>query len=142
MLDASINVSMEPFRAFVGDQLSPAQRPSGYAMQSFFIGVGAVVASILPWLLTQAGVSNHADAALGSGAIPDTVRYAFYLGAVVLFVAMGWTVLRSREYPPEALRSFADAEPPVTQPTTPTHDASAQSGGAVDARRALPDRCS
>jgi maltose/moltooligosaccharide transporter len=109
---------MEPFRAFVGDQLSPAQRPSGYAMQSFFIGVGAVVASILPWLLTKAGVSNHADATLGGGAIPDTVRYAFYFGAVVLFAAVGWTVLRSREYSPEALRSFADAEPPVSSDDT------------------------
>lgn len=109
LLDASINVSMEPFRAFVGDQLSPAQRPSGYAMQSFFIGVGAVVASMLPWLLASAGVSNHADPSSGSG-IPDTVRYSFYLGALALSVAMGWTVLRSREYPPETLRAFAASQ--------------------------------
>ena len=112
LLDASINVSMEPFRAFVGDQLPPAQRPAGYAMQSFFIGIGAVIASMLPWLLAHAGVSNHVDPASGT-AIPDTVRYAFYLGAVALFAAMGWTVLRSREYPPETLRAFADAQPPA-----------------------------
>jgi maltose/moltooligosaccharide transporter len=105
VLDASINISMEPFRAFVGDQLSPAQRPTGYAMQSFFIGIGAVVASILPWLLASAGVSNHVDPGSGS-TIPDTVRYSFYLGAFALFAAVGWTVLRSREYPPETLRAF------------------------------------
>src|SRR6188508_1126691 len=77
ILDASINISMEPFRAFVGDQLPTAQRPTGYAMQSFFIGVGAIVASMLPWLLTHAGVSNHAEA----GGVPDAVHYSFYIGA-------------------------------------------------------------
>ncbi len=107
ILDASINVSMEPFRAFVGDQLPPRQRATGYAMQSFFIGVGAVVASALPWLLTQAGVANTAAA----GQIPDTVRYAFYVGGVVLLGAIGWTVLRTREYPPEQLRAFSDGQP-------------------------------
>jgi maltose/moltooligosaccharide transporter len=111
ILDASINISMEPFRAFVGDQLPPAQRPGGYAMQSFFIGVGAIVASFLPWLLAKFGVSNHVDVATGASAIPDTVRYAFDLGAVVLFLAIGWTILRSREYPPEQLHAFADTQP-------------------------------
>ncbi len=105
VLDASINVSMEPFRAFVGDQLPAKQRPRGYAMQSFFIGVGAVVASLLPWLLTKFGVSNTAAA----GEIPQTVHYAFYAGAFVMFAAVGWTVLRTREYPPEVLESFDDA---------------------------------
>jgi maltose/moltooligosaccharide transporter len=117
MLDASINVSMEPIRAFVGDQLSPAQRPSGYAMQSFFIGIGAVIASLMPWLLTHAGVSNSVAGSAGGLAIPDTVRYSFYFGAVVLFGAMGWTVLRSREYSPQELRSFDDAEPPTNRRT-------------------------
>ncbi|WP_028918622.1 MFS transporter [Pseudoxanthomonas suwonensis] len=104
ILDASINVAMEPFRAFVGDQLPTSQRASGYAMQSFFIGVGAVVASMLPWLLAKAGVANTA----GPGEVPGTVRYAFYLGGAVLFAAIGWTVLRSREYPPEVLASFEE----------------------------------
>jgi maltose/moltooligosaccharide transporter len=113
LLDASINVSMEPFRAFVGDQLPPRQRARGYAMQSFFIGLGAVVASALPWLLAHAGVANTAAA----GDIPDTVRYAFYAGAVVLFAAVGWTVLRTREYPPEVLESFEDAQPAAPLPT-------------------------
>ena len=113
ILDASINISMEPFRAFVGDQLGPSQRPTGYAMQSFFIGLGAIVASMLPWLLAHAGVSNHAQDATGAAVVPDTVRYAFYMGAGVLFLAVGWTVLRTREYPPEALQSFTDSSPTV-----------------------------
>jgi maltose/moltooligosaccharide transporter len=99
VLDASINIAMEPFRAFVGDQLPEKQRPTGYAMQVFFIGVGAVVASMLPWMLAQAGVSNVGTGA-GEAAIPDTVRYAFDIGAVVLVVALLWTVITSREYPP------------------------------------------
>jgi maltose/moltooligosaccharide transporter len=117
VLDASINISMEPFRAFVGDQLAPRQRPSGYAMQSFFIGVGSVVASLLPWLLAQAGVGNTA----GPGEVPDTVRYAFYFGGAVLLLALGWTVLRTREYPPEVLVAFDDAQPAVAAiaPSTP-----------------------
>jgi maltose/moltooligosaccharide transporter len=105
MMDASINVSMEPFRAFVGDQLPTSQRPLGYAMQSFFIGIGAVVASLLPYLLARLGVSNVA----GPGGIPATVRDAFYIGGVVLLGSVLWTVLSTREYPPEQLRKFADA---------------------------------
>jgi maltose/moltooligosaccharide transporter len=111
LLDASINVAMEPFRAFVGDQLAPTQRAAGYLMQSFFIGVGAVVASMLPWILAHAGVSNYAGASSGAAAVPDTVRYSFDIGACVLLLAVGWTVLRTREYSPEALLSFADAAP-------------------------------
>jgi maltose/moltooligosaccharide transporter len=105
ILDASINISMEPFRAFVGDQLQPRQRPAGYAMQSFFIGIGAVIASLLPWFLTRLGVDNTASA----GSIPDTVKYAFYAGGAILFVAVGWTVASTREYPPEVLNGFDDA---------------------------------
>jgi maltose/moltooligosaccharide transporter len=135
LLDASINVSMEPFRAFVGDQLSPAQRPTGYAMQGFFIGIGAVVASMLPWLLTNAGVSNHVDPASGS-AIPDTVRYSFYLGAFALFGAVGWTVLRSREYPPDTLRSFAATQAPSTT-TGPSAQAGIDRSGLLWAAVAL-----
>ncbi len=116
VLDASINISMEPFRAFVGDQLPPAQRPSGFAMQSFFIGVGSVAASSLPWVLEQFGVANTAPA----GQIPDTVRYAFYAGGVALVSAIGWTVFRTREYPPEAIAAW-DRAPP-----TPRRDGSAQ----------------
>jgi len=122
LLDGAINVSMEPFRAFVGDQLNPSQRPAGYAMQSFFIGVGAVVGNMLPWLLARAGVSNHAAAGAEGAGIPDTVRYAFEIGAAVLLGAIVWTVLRTREYPPEELLGFDDASP-------------AGSAAAIDPRR-------
>jgi maltose/moltooligosaccharide transporter len=107
VLDASINISMEPFRAFVGDQLPVKQRPTGYAMQSFFIAIGSVIASALPWLLAQAGVGNTA----GPGEVPDTVRYAFYFGGAVLLLAILWTVVRTREYPPEVLREYDEAPP-------------------------------
>ena len=119
ILDASINISMEPFRAFVGDQLPSSQRATGYAMQSFFIGAGSVIASLLPWLLAQWGVSNTAAA----GAIPDTVKFAFYAGAVTLFGAIGWTVLSTREYPPETLATFdlAPAASEAAHETSATH---------------------
>ncbi len=105
IMDASINISMEPFRAFVGDNLPSEQRTVGFAMQSFFIGTGAVVASMLPWLLTgQFGVSNEAPA----GVIPDSVRWSFYIGAAVFFVAVLWTVARSKEYSPEEMAAFEE----------------------------------
>ena len=119
VLDASINISMEPFRAFVGDQLAPRQRPTGYAMQSFFIGLGAVVASALPWILAQFGYSNSGQAATGQARVPDTVRYAFDIGAAVLLLAILWTVVRTREYPPQQLQSFSDATPPPAQSAAP-----------------------
>ncbi|MGH8080352.1 MAG: MFS transporter [Lysobacter sp.] len=113
MLDASINISMEPFRAFVGDQLPQQQRPTGYAMQSFFIGVGSVVASLLPFALAHFGVGNTA----AHGEVPDTVRYAFYFGGAVLLLSVGWTVLRTREYPPQQLQAFDEA--PAMAPRLP-----------------------
>ncbi len=103
ILDASINVSMEPFRAFVGDMLPSKQRTFGYVMQTFFIGIGAVVASFMPWIFANVfGVSNTAP----EGIIPDTVRYSFYVGAVAISMAVGWTILRTKEYSPEELASF------------------------------------
>ncbi|HEY9131237.1 MAG TPA: MFS transporter [Dyella sp.] len=96
LMDASINISMEPFRAFVADRLPSVQRPLGYAMQSFFIGIGAVIASVLPWLLAHLGISNEAAA----GTIPDTVRFSFYAGGLVLLLAVAWTVWTSPEDPP------------------------------------------
>jgi maltose/moltooligosaccharide transporter len=108
ILDASINVAMEPFRAFVADQSPPAQRAAGYSMQSFFIGVGAVVAGLLPSILTYAGVSNVGTS---DSAVPDTVIYSFAAGAAVLIGAMSWTILKTREYPPAELHSFSDALP-------------------------------
>jgi len=108
VLDASINIAMEPFRAFVADQLPPKQRPTGYSMQGFFIGLGAVIASLMPWLLAHAGVGNVGNE---SSAVPDTVRYSFNIGAAVLMGAILWTILTTREYPPTDLHGFADATP-------------------------------
>ena len=125
VLDASINVAMEPFRAFVGDQLPPHQRAAGYAMQSFFIGIGAVVGSMLPWLLEHAGVSNDAAAA----AIPATVRHSFDVGALILLLAVGWTVASAREYPPEKLLAFADNAPEL--PDTPGQPGRARGKGLL-----------
>jgi len=107
IMDASINVSMEPFRAFVGDMLPHRQRTTGFAMQSFFIGIGAVVASMLPWLLANGlGMDNTAP----PGRIPDSVKFSFYAGGAVLFVAVAWTVVSTREYSPADLRAFEEAE--------------------------------
>ena len=110
ILDASINVSMEPFRALVGDMLPNRQRAFGFALQSLFIGVGAVVASAMPWILANwLDVSNVGEA----GELPDSVKWSFYLGAVVFLGAVLWTVLRTREYPPEELESFHEPLSPA-----------------------------
>lgn len=107
IMDASINVTMEPFRAFVGDMLPERQRTTGYAMQSFFIGVGSVIASAAPWMMSNwFGITNRAEA----GVIPDSVKWSFYIGGGVLLLAVLWTVLRTREYTPEELEAFAKAE--------------------------------
>jgi maltose/moltooligosaccharide transporter len=102
MMDAAINVSMEPFRAFVGDKLDVSQQTAGYAMQTFFIGCGAVIASLLPTIFTHLGVSNVPV----DGSIPDTVRYSFYAGALVFMVAVSWTVFTADELPPPDLDAF------------------------------------
>lgn len=103
ILDASINVSMEPFRAFVSDLLPPAERTRGFAMQSFFIGLGAVIASSLPWMMTHwFGVAGGA----GSGAIPMTVQLSFYVGAAAFLSAVLYTVLTTPERPPADLEAF------------------------------------
>jgi maltose/moltooligosaccharide transporter len=97
ILDSSINISMEPFRAFVADNLNEKQRPFGFAMQSMFIGAASFVAGFLPNLLVEwAGVSRDKVA----GGIPQNIMWSFYIGGVMFFGAVLYTVLRSREYPP------------------------------------------
>ena len=106
ILDASINISMEPFRAFVADMLPQQQRARGFAMQSFFIGIGAVVASALPWILTNwFGVRGGSSE---GSAIPFTVKFSFYVGAFAFIAAVLWTILRTKEYPPENLETFRE----------------------------------
>jgi len=105
ILDTSINISMEPFRAFVADLLPEEQRTQGFAMQSLFIGLGAVVASALPWLLTNV---FHLAAESTRRAIPLTVRLSFYVGAAAFFSAVLWTIVTTKEYPPEDLNAFRE----------------------------------
>ena len=106
MLDASLNVAMEPYRAFVGDMLHKDQHTAGYAVQTAFIGAGAVVGSIFPYLLDHLGVSNTAIV----GGIPDTVRYSFWAGALALFGAVVWSVVKTREYSPDEMAQFGAEE--------------------------------
>ena len=110
IMDASINVTMEPFRAYVGDMLPHRQRTAGFAMQSFFIGGGAVFASALPWILANwVGVDNTAAA----GVVPASVKIAFYVGAVCVLFAVFWTVFSTKEYTPEQLAAFEKSEPSI-----------------------------
>lgn len=102
ILDASINISMEPFRALVADKLPDSQRSYGFVVQTLIIGIGTWVASNLPWLMTQIGVPNTAP----DGVVPDSVRYAFAIGAFVLFSSILYTILRTEEYPPEDMEEF------------------------------------
>ncbi|MCB0608546.1 MAG: MFS transporter [Lewinellaceae bacterium] len=103
LMDASINISMEPFRAFVGDMLPNEQRTGGFAMQSFFIGTGAVIASALPYIFTNwFGLANTAP----EGMIPDAVKWSFYVGGFAYFSAVMWTVLKTQEYPPDDIEAL------------------------------------
>lgn len=106
ILDASINISMEPFRAFVGDVLPDKQRTAGFAMQSFFIGAGAYVASKLPNIFTYYGVANTAP----EGVIPDSVKYSFYIGGAAFIISVLWTIFTTKEYSPEELAAFEEHE--------------------------------
>jgi maltose/moltooligosaccharide transporter len=105
IMDASINISMEPFRAFVGDMLPSSQRTVGFSMQSFFIGTGAIIASALPYMMTNwFGISNTAPA----GEIPTSVKLSFYIGGLIFFLAVLYTVLSTKEYSPEEMEKFID----------------------------------
>ncbi|MFZ1567105.1 MFS transporter, partial [Sphingorhabdus sp.] len=102
ILDASINIAMEPFRAFVGDMLRKDQHTSGYAVQTALIGIGAVAGSLLPDLFAQLNISNTAP----EGSIPDTVKYSFWVGGAAMLLAVGWTVFKTREFSPEEMAAF------------------------------------
>jgi maltose/moltooligosaccharide transporter len=106
VLDASINISMEPFRAFVADLLPAAQRTRGFSMQALFIGLGAVVASMLPWLLYNVFAFGGDGGLAPRHTIPLGVTLAFYVGAVVFLAAVVWTVVTTREYPPDDMAAF------------------------------------
>ncbi len=96
ILDASINISMEPFRAFVADKLAVSQRTAGFVMQSFFIGVGASLANALPLVFSWMGVQGST-----ASGVPLSVKHSFQVGAVVFFLAVLWTIVTTSEFPPE-----------------------------------------
>ena len=127
ILDSSLNITMEPFRAYVGDMMSERQRTLGYAAQSFFIGAGGTLGSALPWILSNwFGYSATAD-----GALPENIQMMFYVGAILLFIAVAITVFTGKEYDPETLEAYekaeaqakgVDLEAMVPMPAAPTAD--------------------
>ena len=102
ILDASINISMEPFRALVADKLPQSQRSYGFVVQTLIIGIGTWIASNLPWMVSQFGVSNEA----ASGVVPMSVKVAFAIGAFVFLASILYTVFTTDEYPPEDMEEF------------------------------------
>ena len=125
VLDASLNTSMEPFRAFVGDMLPRRQHTAGYAIQTGLIGAGAVIGSLFPWLLDRFGVPNTAPA----GVLPETVRISFWFGGIALFASVLWTVFTTREYSPDEMAAFEPAN---------KAEAALPEGAQQLARRGLP----
>ncbi|RRA97706.1 MFS transporter [Larkinella rosea] len=103
LLDAGLNITMEPFRAFIGDKLAIQQRNLGFAVQSFFVGFGQTLANLMPFILPVFGI---AMAASGANLIPDFVKYSFYVGAVAILAAVFWTMYTTTEYPPENMEEF------------------------------------
>ena len=118
IMDASINVTMQPFRAFIGDMLPDEQRTTGFAVQTFFIGTSSVVASLLPYIFAR---WLHLANTAGPGEIPSTVRWSFYLGGLVYLVAVMWTILKVKEYSPSELEDFSGVD----------DDATAKEGAAI-----------
>jgi len=112
MMDASINVAMEPFRALVGDMLPKHQGTIGFSVQTILIGIGAVIGSNMPAWLTKLGVSNVA----AEGFVPDSVIYSFYLGAAILLLTILYTVMTTKEYSPKDFAEFSEEEPHEVTP--------------------------
>jgi maltose/moltooligosaccharide transporter len=104
ILDASINISMEPFRALVADKLDDSQRSYGFVVQTLIIGIGTWVASNLPWFITYLGVSNEA----APGMLPMSVKIAFGIGAFVFMTSILFTIFTTSEYPPEDMEAFEE----------------------------------
>ncbi|WP_299184372.1 MFS transporter [uncultured Aquimarina sp.] len=102
ILDASINISMEPFRALVADKLPESQRSYGFVIQTLIIGIGTWIASNLPWMVSQLGVSDSA----ANGVVPMSVKVAFAIGAFVFLISILYTVFTTTEYPPEDMEEF------------------------------------
>lgn len=106
MMDAGLNITMEPFRAFIGDKLNQSQRTLGFAVQSFFVGFGQILASLMPYILPIIGITMAATVVGEGSPIPEYVHYLFYIGAFVIIAAVLWTVYTTKEYPPENMAEF------------------------------------
>lgn len=113
MMDASVNIAMEPFRALVGDMLPKHQGTLGFSVQTILIGIGAVIGSYLPSVLTRLGVSNEAP----KGFVADNVIYAFYMGAGLLMLTILYTIVTTKEYSPKEFAEFADGKEVVEEPS-------------------------
>ncbi len=139
LLDASINFTMGPYRAFVADQMPVEQRATGYLMYMFFASIGAVVGSLLPWAMAQLRVSSIAP----TGEISDAVKFAFYVGATLLVCAVAWSAASNREFPPEALVDHDDPperHEPRSAPRMHRHALAWVSIGAAKLAVGLVDR--
>jgi len=98
LMDGSFNITMQPFRSLVADMVPDEQRTFGYSIQSFLINTGAVLGSLLPFILTNVlGVQNTAE----TGQVPPSVIWSFYIGGAILLLSVIWTVFRTKEYPPK-----------------------------------------
>lgn len=112
LMDGSFNITMQPFRALVADMVPSEQRTLGYSVQSFLINTGAVLGSILPFVLTNLmGVQNTAP----DGEVPDSVIWSFYVGGTILLLSVLWTVFRTKEYPPEEYAQYKGIDPRPTR---------------------------
>lgn len=113
MMDASFNVAMEPFRALVADNLPESQYSTGFSMQTFLIGIGAVAGSLLPYVFAE---YFHISKTAEAGHVPANLLYSFYIGAAVLIGSIVWTVIRTKEYSPEEHAQFHEEEPVAVSP--------------------------
>ena len=102
ILDAAMNTAMEPYRAVVGDQLNHQQRPKGYALQSFMVAAGQMLAGLMPLIMISVGVSAETD----GKQIPEIVKYSFAIGVVVILISTAWSFVKTNEYPPEDMAAF------------------------------------
>lgn len=104
ILDTGLNITQEPFRAFIGDKLNNQQRDLGFAVQSFFVGLGQTLANLMPTIFRLLGLTS--TAVVAANVIPDSIKYPFYIGGVAVLLAVLWTVYTTNEYPPEDMQEF------------------------------------
>jgi len=107
LMDTSFNVTMQPFRALVGDMVNDEQKNLGYSLQSALINFGAVFGSLLPWILAKAGIANVPAA---GEKVAASVIWSFYIGGTILLITVLWTVFRTKEYGPKEHAQYNDID--------------------------------